>query len=127
MAKNLIEHIITRFIMEENCIFVFPTGASADLWADRATFISGTTAVAMERFIAWDDFKAASVKASVKDKTAAPSLMRSVFAANLIEENARNPFLKEVISQKYCTKAAGFTNWIAGILPSLGQWKKIRE
>lgn len=127
MAKNLIEHIITRFIMEENCIFVFPTGASADLWADRATFISGTTAVAMERFIAWDDFKAASVKASVKDKTAAPSLMRSVFAANLIEENARKPFLREVISQKYCTKAAGFTNWIAGILPSLGQWKKIRD
>ena len=50
--ENLIEKKIKEHIDDEKTVFVFPTGISSQLWADRATLTSGRSAVPMERFIA---------------------------------------------------------------------------
>lgn len=124
MKENLIEKTIAEHIHDQNVVFVFPTGVSADRWADRATLTCGVSAVAMERFIAWDDFKAASIKSQVAGKTSVPSVMRTVFAANLIAENAKSPFLRNLIVPEYAQSATSFADWIGSLLPSLSSWKK---
>jgi len=124
MQENLIEKTIKAHIAEQNAVFVFPTGISADRWADRATLTCGVSAVAMERFIAWDDFKTASIKSHVVGKKSVPSVMRTVFASNLIAENADAPFLKNLIVPQYAKNAASFADWISSLLPSLASWKK---
>jgi hypothetical protein len=123
MQENKIEKTIAEHIHEQNVVFVFPTGISADRWADRATLTCGVSAVAMERFIAWDDFKTASIKSHVAGKKSVPAVMRTVFATNLIAENATSPFLKNLIVPEYATSSASFASWISSLLPSLSTWK----
>lgn len=121
--RNLIAKTIAAHINEPHTVFVFPTGISKDHWSTRATLFSGRNAVALDRFIAWDDFKGASIKSQHKTKTAIPSVMRMVFASRLISENADTPFLKELIAPIYAQNASSFTPWISSILPSLAHWK----
>ena len=127
--KNLIEQTIKNHIHEQTSVFVFPTQTAADLWADRATnpAVTDVTVVAMERFIAWDDFKGKSIRTTQKDKRSVPAVMRTIFAANLISENAANPFFKNIIPPAYAKSANGFMNWLAGLLPSLLLWKEYFE
>ena len=127
--KNLIEQTIKNHIHEQTSVFVFPTQTAADLWADRATnpAVTDVTVVAMERFIAWDDFKGKSIRTTQKDKRSVPAAMRTIFAANLISENAANPFFKNIIPPAYAKSANGFMNWLAGLLPSLLLWKEYFE
>ncbi|MCQ2240712.1 PD-(D/E)XK nuclease family protein [Treponema sp.] len=121
---NLIEKTLKENIRNLNNRFVFPTQMAADLWADRATLTCGVTAVAMERFLAWDDFKGNSIKSKQKDRKSIPSVMRTVFATLLLEENKNNPFIKKLIGPEFSKEAGGFTNWITSLLPSLSLWKK---
>lgn len=123
MAENLIEKLILENIKNQSAFFVFPTQTSADLWADRIVSSDGAKAVAMERFLVWDKFKSSSIKSRQIQKTSVPSAMRSIFVSNLIEENARKPFLKNLISPEYADSASGFTKWIASLIPSLFTWK----
>ena len=123
MAENLIEKLILENIKNQSAFFVFPTQTSADLWADRIVSADGAKAVAMERFLVWDKFKSSSIKSRQIQKTSVPSAMRSIFVSNLIEENARKPFLKNLISPEYADSASGFTKWIASLIPSLFTWK----
>lgn len=124
MEQNLIENTIINHIKNINDVFVFPTQTAADLWADRITnsTISSVSAVAMERFVAWDDFKGNSIKTHQKDKQAIPSVLRKIFAENLIFENSINPFFKNIIPKPYAKSSAAFSDWIASLLPSLSLW-----
>lgn len=124
MTENLIETTLKNHISERNTVFVFPTQIAADLWADRCTLVSDVSAVPMEKFIAWDDFKGAAVRGESQNKNAVPSVMRSVFAANLIRENSEKKFLRNLIVPEFAEKAASFTDWIASLLPSLKLWKE---
>ena len=121
---NIIEETLKANIKKLDNRFVFPTQMAADLWADRATLTCGVSAVAMERFIAWDDFKNTSIKSKQKDKKAVPSVMRSVFSTLLLEHNKTEKFLTKIIGQDFAQEAAGFANWITSLLPSLCLWKK---
>lgn len=123
--QNLIEQTIKSQIHNQNSIFVFPTQTAADLWADRATdpAVTNVSAVAMERFIAWDSFKGTSIKTKQKDKKSVPSSMRKIFASNIIAENAKAPFFKTIIPSKYAASAQGFLSWLSSLLPSLSVWK----
>lgn len=123
MSENLIENTLKEYIGDKNAVFVFPTQIAADLWADRATFVTDCTAVPMEKFMAWDKFKGEAVRGENQDKDSIPSTMRKIFAANLIKENEENPFLKNLIIPEYSKSAGSFVDWIASILPSLGLWK----
>jgi hypothetical protein len=134
---SLIMRVIAEHIDETNIqsdsgqdgqsVFVFATGVSADLWADwtvKHPEITGVTAVATDRFIAWDDFKSNSIKSHVEGKKTIPSVMRTVFSANLISENALSPFLKNLIVPEYAKNASSFASWISSLLPSLSSWKQ---
>ncbi len=120
---NLIEECLKNHIKEQNAVFVFPTQMAADLWADRITEVSDVTAVAMERFLAWDSFKGTAIRGRCQDKKSVPSIMRAIFVENLLKKNAENPFFKNLIPAKYASNAAGFTDWISSLLPSLALWK----
>jgi len=121
--KNPIERTIEENIKNQNAVFVFPTQTVADLWADKTTLEEENSAVSMERFIAWDDFKGKAIRSQNQDKDSVPALMRQIFAANLIEKNATERFLKNLIIPRYAEDASGFTKWISKILPSLAIWK----
>ncbi len=123
MQNVQIEDALKTYIKKENVIFVFPTQISADLWADRATLVSGVSAVAMERFIAWDDFKGSSIRSQQQAKKSIPSAMRSIFASHIIQKNSEHPFLHYIVADVYASEAEGFANTIASLLPSLSQWK----
>ncbi len=124
---NPIEKIIKENILDLNTVFVFPTQTAADLWADKATLVTDVSAVAMERFLAWDDFKSQSVKSHQTDRTSIPSTMRQIFCEGVLAQNAKTPFFKSIIPPKYAKNASNFLNWISGILPSLSIWKSYYE
>lgn len=124
---NLIESILKENIKNQSVIFVFPTQIAADLWADRATLITGVSAVAMERFIAWDDFKGRSIKSQKQDKTAIPSVLRKIFSSIIASENAKSPFLKSIINSDYSQYSESFSSWFNQIIPSLAIWKRYYE
>ncbi len=128
-TENPIEQKLTENIFDQNVIFVFSTGLSADLWADRATKITGATAVASERFKAWDDFKGKSIRGQKQDKTSIPSTLRDIFSSNLILQNSEDQFLKSLIVPRFAKESSGFTNWISSLLPGLRLWgeKKLCE
>lgn len=123
MEKNLIEQILSEHIEDQDSFFVFPTQLAADLWADRATLVTSVTAVAVERFIAWDRFKSESIRSSQQDKKAVPSAMRQIFASAIIKENAEKAFFSYIITKEYNKSADSFTQWIAKMLPELALWK----
>lgn len=127
MSENLIEKTLRENIKNLNTIFIFPTQTAADLWADRIITISDVHAVAMDRFIAWDNFKGKSIRSQHQDKTSIPSAMRDIFAEKLIQENGDHPFLNYLIIPEYAKNAAGFTKWISSLLPTLANWKNYFE
>ena len=122
------EEIILQHLGEPNTIFVFPTGLSATAWAEK--MLDHVAAVAMERFIAWDSFKSEAIRSRHQNKASIPSLMRKIFASHLIQENARavaaaeEPLFENLINPQFAQEAQSFTNWIAGLLPSLETWRK---
>lgn len=122
------EEIILQHLGEPKTIFVFPTGLSATAWAEK--MLDHVAAVAMERFIAWDSFKSEAIRSRHQNKASIPSLMRKIFASHLIQENARAVAANEellfenLINPQFAQEAQSFTNWIAGLLPSLETWRK---
>lgn len=123
-TENLIEETLRQNIRHLNSCFVFPTQLAADLWADRIIKVSDVKAVASKRFLAWDDFKGSSIRSQHQDKISIPSQMRTIFTSQLISENARSPFLKDLIIPEYAQNAAGFVKWISKLLPGLQLWKR---
>lgn len=129
MANTLLQ-ILKDNISDPSVFFVFPTQVAADAWADALLDSLETGTVAMERFTAWDTFKGSSIRSQKQDKTSVPSVLRKLFAARLIAENAvlvkegREPFFRALINPDYAQEASSFTNWISGLLPQLALWKK---
>ncbi|MCR4822607.1 MAG: PD-(D/E)XK nuclease family protein [Treponema sp.] len=122
-----IQAILKNHITNQNAVFVFPTDVACKKWADWVIQNSSVKAIAMERFMAWDIFKGECIRAKSQDLKTIPSLMRKIFADNLIRENARKPFLKNLISEKYAGEAGGFTQWISRLFPSLQMWKNLHD
>ena len=125
------EEIILQHLGEQKTIFVFPTGLSATAWAEK--MLDHVAAVAMERFIAWDSFKSEAIRSRHQHKASIPSMMRKIFASHLIQENAgavaanEEPLFENLINPQFAQEAQSFTNWLAGLLPSLETWRKNHE
>ncbi|MCQ2247933.1 MAG: PD-(D/E)XK nuclease family protein [Treponema sp.] len=121
---NPIEETLKKYILDHQVRFVFGTQIEATLWADKALEVTEAQAVETERFLAWDDFKGTAVKCRNQDKKSVPGLLRKVFAAKLIEENAHSPFFSSIITREFASCADGFRDWLASVLPSLKSWKE---
>ncbi len=120
---NPIEETLKKYILDHQIRFVFGTQIEASLWADRALDVTEAQAVETERFLAWDDFKGTAVKCRNANRKSVPGLLRKVFAAKIIEENAHSPFFSSIITREFATCADGFRDWMASVLPSLKSWK----
>ena len=122
-----VQKLLKEQITNQNSVFVFPTDVACQKWADWAIKNTDCKAVAMERFLAWDKFKGECIRAKAENLRTVPSLMRKIFAAHLIQKNAKEHFFKNLINQKYAGEASSFADWIASMLPSLQMWKNLRD
>ncbi|MGP1459085.1 MAG: PD-(D/E)XK nuclease family protein [Treponema sp.] len=127
-----IADVLCGYLSSADSVFVFSTDVACDTWSDWAVRNADQTrisAVALERFIAWDTFKSAYLHASSKEKNAVPSAVRKMFVSSLIEENSRaalagSPLFRRIISPAYADSSASFTDWIAKLLPALKVWRE---
>jgi hypothetical protein len=126
-----IDSIIRDRIGDEEAVFVFPSEMAASAYADRFLLSNaqgGRRTLSMDRFIAWDSFLEEAVLPRQKDRTTVSDVMRKMFAAMILDENARRakkreiPLFKSVIYPEYARYSSSFTSWIAGILPQLRVW-----
>jgi hypothetical protein len=126
-----IDSIIRDHIGDEEAVFVFPSEVTASAYADRVLLGNGQggrCTLPMDRFIAWDSFLEEAVLPHQKDRTAVSDVMRKMFAAMIIEENARcvkknkAALFKSIIYPEYARYSSSFTSWLAGILPQLKIW-----
>ena len=126
---NPVEKTLLENINNSNSLFVFPTDISASGWADHLLRLAGGT-VAMNKFIAWDDFKQNSIKSKVQNKKSVPSVLRKIFVSHLVNENAqeaargKTPIFSSLIKEEWARQASQFTPWLTGVLPQLGVWFK---
>jgi hypothetical protein len=126
-----IDSIIGEHIGDEEAVFVFPSEVAASAYADRLLLSSGQAgrrALPMDRFIAWDSFLEEAVLPHQKDRIAVSDVMRKMFAAMILEENARcakknkAPLFTSVIHPEYARYSSSFASWVADILPQLRVW-----
>lgn len=125
-----IENLFKNFLADPQCYFVFSTDVVKNSWIDWIVTHpqeSGISAVALERFLAWDTFKSEYVKGTESSKTSIPAILRKFYIQNLIRENALNPFFKSIINPEFRKDASAFTNWISKLLPSLKQWYELKK
>ncbi len=123
-------HIFSCYLPQKNAVFIFSSDIAADTWSDWAVLNageSGTDALALERFIAWDGFKSAYLCASLDGRNAIPSLLRKLFVSALIEENAAaalngKPLFKRIIAPAFASDSQSLTDWISQMLPQLQLW-----
>lgn len=125
-----LENIFKNYLTDSQNYFVFSTDVVKNSWIDWIVTHpaeSGVSAVAMERFIAWDKFKSQFVKGTEAEKTSIPAILRKFYIQNLIRENSLNPFFKSIINPEYRQDASSFTNWITKLLPALKQWHELKQ
>jgi hypothetical protein len=124
---NNVEKTLLENINNPNSLFVFPTDIAASSWADHLLRLQGGT-LAMNKFIAWDEFKQNSIKSKVQNKKSIPSVLRKIFVSGLVNENAmsaergKTPIFTSLIRTQWADQASQFTAWLTGILPQLGAW-----
>jgi hypothetical protein len=128
-GARAIDRIIRKHIGDERAVFVFPSEMAASAYADRALLGEpGRRTLPMERFIAWDLFLDEAVLPHQKDRAAVSDVLRKMFAAMLLDENARRaaqneaPLFRSFIDPEYARYSSSFTAWAAGILPQLKVW-----
>lgn len=113
-------------ILDKKAVFVFPTDIVAQSWAEWCVTKDHTDvkSVAMDRFIAWDQFKGSFMSAGKSGAVSIPSLLRKIFVYDVIRQNSENPFFKKIIRPEFSSTAFSFAGWLEKNLPSLHLWKK---
>jgi hypothetical protein len=131
-----IDRIIRERIADGEAVFVFPSEVAASAYADRVLTGSGggkegaasPATLPMERFIAWDSFLEEAVLPQQKDRAAISDVLRKMFAAMVLDENALRakrgevPLFQAIIYPYYARYSSSFSSWVAAILPQLGLW-----
>ena len=130
LAGETIQECLKSNITNPDAYFIFLSDVVAKTWAEWCITENHTQvkAVALERFTAWDKFKAQFISAKLKDKNAIPSLLRKLFIQDFIQKNAEkdagdNTKLKKIIPPEMNGNSDAFTDWLSKILPSLNLWK----
>jgi hypothetical protein len=125
---NSVETVLLENIDRSNTLFIFPTDVAASRWADHVLRLLNGGTVAREKFIAWDTFKQNSIRSKVRDRKSVPAVLRKMFIAALIQENAelcaqnKEPVFTSLIQPEWARQAASYAGWLSGILPQLGIW-----
>lgn len=78
--------------------------------------------------MAWDTFKAQSIRSQQQNRNSIPAVLRKMFVQQLIAENAarcgsgQQPLFKSFINPRYADTAFSFADWLTSMLPSLASW-----
>ena len=130
---SYIENVLIDNIKNENVIFVFSTDVALNSWVEwciKNTDKTGVKAVALDRFIAWDEFKENYAVAKERGRHSIPSLLRKAFVYDLISQNEKavkkgeKPLFRSIINPLYVSSSSSFVDWIAGNLTMLDLWYK---
>ncbi len=129
---NIIEKTLKENILDKSAAFVFNTNVAASSWTDFIVRQDGKdgwpATVAQSRFLAWDAFKGQALKSKEEGKQAVPALLRKLFARSLLERiKGGENFFERLINSEYKENALSFTDWLSGILPSLGRWRILAD
>ncbi|MDR2499814.1 MAG: PD-(D/E)XK nuclease family protein [Treponema sp.] len=135
---NRIITILNREIPRPESRFVFPSEAAASAWSEKICRITGIRSLARSRFLAWDRFKEAIIRADVQDREPISKVIRRLFTLDLIRRNAQAvqagggtgadtlPF-RSIIPVEHAQEGAVFGDQLAAILPSLRLLRKRQE
>jgi hypothetical protein len=115
--------LILKSLNDRATRFVFPSAVASAYWMEFSAEAT-LSAVAKDRFIAWDDFKAETLAEGRKDRRPANSAARSIFSAALLAENAEaasrgTPFFAELISRDHAASYGAFVSSLARSIPAL--------
>jgi hypothetical protein len=125
---NPVESCLAQHAADDRSVFVFPTETAASRWADRLLELRGCGTVALDRFLAWDTFKAESIRSEKQDKKSIPAPLRKICVLALLDENAQRcaageaPLFHSLVNPQYAQSAQSFAPWLTGLLPSLARW-----
>lgn len=72
-GNSVAEQIIKKHIGSSNVFFVFQSETAALLWAEKMLTSGCSGAAALERFIAWDTFKANFIRSTVHNRQSVPA------------------------------------------------------
>ena len=119
IAEGILQHLDDR-----SAFFVFPSAVPATFWAQWAAETTGKP-VALERFIAWDDFKAQALSPRLIDQVPANQISRTLFLADLLRQNSKTaqggqPIFEELIPPAFAVDYGPFLESLVKILPTLG-------
>jgi hypothetical protein len=115
-----IEEILSPALGERAVRFVFPSEICAEAWLSRALSLpGGPRALEADRFLGWDRLKEGAAEADGRIPVADP--FRRIFAARVLEDNARKAFLTTIIPPEYALEWQPFAGYIALKLPALGR------
>ncbi len=123
MATKPLLDIFKTHIDDRSAIFVFPSAVPAQAWARKLCEISGKP-LALERFIAWDEFKARCLSVRRIDERPASNLSRLMFASHVLERNARevqagSPLFSVLLPPAHAAEYTAFINYVGSLLPAL--------
>ncbi|MDR2486177.1 MAG: PD-(D/E)XK nuclease family protein [Treponema sp.] len=118
--RHTILEYITEALPDRRAAFVFPSAVPAQFWA-RAAAEAALKPITPARFIAWDTFKARCLSVNRAGKEAINRAVRTLFASNLLRENARKdtPFLTDYINPAYAAFYGSFISALSKLLPGL--------
>jgi RecB family exonuclease len=130
---NSVETVLLENVYKPDSLFIFPTDVAASRWADHLLRLLNGGTVAMEKFIAWDTFKQNSIRSKVQNRKSVPAVLRKMFIAALIQENAelcsdalcvqnKEPVFTSFIQPAWAHQVDSYVGWLAGILSQLGIW-----
>lgn len=128
-SEAKISEVIAANVKNINSVFVFPTDVVQSSWIDWAVKNSGDSGVRafnLDQFTAWDKFKSDYLRAADEKLNCIPPAVRKFFVQKVLSENNESHFFKRIVSSapEFKENVFSFTDWIAGILPSLKLWNE---
>ena len=116
--EHSLESMILALLDDPAPVLVVPSEVVARFWRQRAVAPPRAPALSANRIISWDSFKETHFDLR---QTATPvnATLRRVFAAGLLHENRKAPFLQAVVSPAHRENSAAFAGYLQRALPSL--------
>lgn len=117
-AESAIAKKIASRAAERGTVFVFPTQASADSWAE-AALKTRSGALETDRFLGWDSFIDRITQKNIPaDKRKSDARSRLIWALRALKEQEERPFLRSLLKPGL-SPPRSFAPRLAALAPSL--------
>jgi len=122
-----IPQVIKKYISQKDTVFVFPSSIARDTWCEwtiKNHAETGIKCTPMEKWMAWDEFKAACCTKDIENLSCIPSPLRKLFARHILSKklNEPKPYFEVIVNRAECKSLLHFNSWLAKLLPNLKQW-----